>query len=336
MAPIWPFDSEGNRTRRTKVIDNSYEDYTWDHRNRLTSVTRKSQAGTVLATGAYVYDQFNRLIKRTVDADGAGSGAAADQFFAGFEGINPTLIFDGANSGDLTNRLLWGDIVDELFADEQITNPTSAGNTLWAASDHLGTIRDLVDFSGTAYTVANHRVYDSFGNLTSETNSSVSSLFGFTGKLFDNEFKLSNHWNRWYDPALGKWISEDPIGFAAGDANLGRYVGNNPLESTDPFGMSATPNFNDEWRLDLTGHVHDEHNTTKGAHIQKGKERWDARTLEPIETNGRRPKPLGRSQIREIYEKGIFDEIFKKIPDNQIRPVIEREIGIAVLDEIVQ
>ncbi len=172
-----------------------------------------------------------------MDTDGAGSGAAADQFFAGFEGINPTLIFDGANSGDLTNRLLWGDIVDELFADEQITNPTNAGNTLWAASDHLGTIRDMVDFNGTAYTVANHRVYDSFGNLTSETNGSVSSLFGFTGKLFDKEFKLSNHWNRWYDPALGKWISEDPIGFAAGDANLARYVGNESIHHTDPTGL---------------------------------------------------------------------------------------------------
>ncbi len=52
----YTFDSEGNRTRRTKVSDNSYEDYTWDHRNRLTSVTRKSQAGTVLATATYVYD----------------------------------------------------------------------------------------------------------------------------------------------------------------------------------------------------------------------------------------------------------------------------------------
>jgi hypothetical protein len=64
---------------------------------------------------------------------------------------------------------LWGDIVDELFVDEQITNPANAGNNLWATSDHLGTIRDLVDFNGTAYTVANHRPYGSFENLYQQT-----------------------------------------------------------------------------------------------------------------------------------------------------------------------
>lgn len=37
-----------------------------------------------------------------------------------------------------------------------------------------------------------------------------------------------------YDPTIGRWIQEDPIGFAAGDANLLRYVGNNPTNFTDP------------------------------------------------------------------------------------------------------
>lgn len=40
--------------------------------------------------------------------------------------------------------------------------------------------------------------------------------------------------HRWYDPAVGRWLSEDPLGLAAGDANLYRYVGNSPLTHTDP------------------------------------------------------------------------------------------------------
>ena len=40
--------------------------------------------------------------------------------------------------------------------------------------------------------------------------------------------------NRWLDLAAGRWISEDPIGFAGGDANLTRYVGNGVISFTDP------------------------------------------------------------------------------------------------------
>jgi hypothetical protein len=42
-----------------------------------------------------------------------------------------------------------------------------------------------------------------------------------------------------YDPSVGQWLEEDPILFAAGDANLERYVGNDPTNATDPSGLAA-------------------------------------------------------------------------------------------------
>lgn len=42
-----------------------------------------------------------------------------------------------------------------------------------------------------------------------------------------------------YDSTIGRWTSEDPIGFAAADTNLYRYVFNNPTNLTDPTGESA-------------------------------------------------------------------------------------------------
>jgi uncharacterized protein RhaS with RHS repeats len=42
---------------------------------------------------------------------------------------------------------------------------------------------------------------------------------------------------RWYDPAIGRFISEDPIGFEAGDINLFGYVQNKPVTHTDPSGL---------------------------------------------------------------------------------------------------
>jgi RHS repeat-associated protein len=66
----------------------------------------------------------------------------------------------------------------------------------------------------------------------------VDLVFGYTGKLFDETTRLQNNLNRWYDSSTGRWISQDPIGFAAGDANLYRYVGNSPTMATDPNGLA--------------------------------------------------------------------------------------------------
>ena len=108
----------------------------------------------------------------------------------------------------------------------------------WALTDHENSVRDLAAYdSGTdVTTIANHRVYDSFGNLKSETNSAVDCLFGYTGRMLDEATGLQNNLNRWYDAKVGRWVSEDPIGFWGGDANLYRYVGNTPLRYTDPAG----------------------------------------------------------------------------------------------------
>lgn len=42
-----------------------------------------------------------------------------------------------------------------------------------------------------------------------------------------------------YDPRVGRFLSEDPIGFGAGDANLYRYVFNSPTNATDPSGLDT-------------------------------------------------------------------------------------------------
>jgi hypothetical protein len=58
---------------------------------------------------------------------------------------------------------------------------------------------------------------------------------------------------RYYDPGVGRFISEDPIGFDGGDTNLYRYVGNSPLNYTDPSGLiledflNTTGNFVQNW-----------------------------------------------------------------------------------------
>src|SRR5262249_92248 len=61
--------------------------------------------------------------------------------------------------------------------------------------------------------------------------------FKYTSRDWDGEVGLQYNRARYYDPVIGRWIVEDPIGFKGGDTNLYRYVGNAPANSTDPFGL---------------------------------------------------------------------------------------------------
>ncbi|HXG11328.1 MAG TPA: RHS repeat-associated core domain-containing protein, partial [Gemmataceae bacterium] len=82
--------------------------------------------------------------------------------------------------------------------------------------DRLGSVRDIVTTSGGQ----NHLDYDGFGNVVVETNPVLGDRYRWTSREYDAETGWQYHRARYYDPATGRWTSEDPIGFAAGDANL--------------------------------------------------------------------------------------------------------------------
>jgi RHS repeat-associated protein len=137
------------------------------------------------------------------------------------------LCFDGNNT--LTNRYLYGPTIDMALADERSTTAVR-----WMLTDNQGTVRDITNNVGA---VQNHIRYDSFGRITSQTNASFSTRFNYTGREFDAETGLYYYRSRYYDPGVGRFIGEDAIGFAGGDVNLYRYVGNSPNNFFDPFGF---------------------------------------------------------------------------------------------------
>ena len=135
-------------------------------------------------------------------------------------------------SPELSQRYLYGSAVDEILAVED-----AAGDVLWGLGDHERTIHDLVDSTGT---VQEHRQYDTFGQIVSPANPTADFPQAFTGRPFDTDTSLYNYRARWYDPAVGRFVSEDPSGFVGGDANLYRYAGNSPLVNVDPSGLCFT------------------------------------------------------------------------------------------------
>jgi RHS repeat-associated protein len=81
------------------------------------------------------------------------------------------------------------------------------------------------------------REYDPYGN---PIQGGTTSGHAFTGREWDAETGLYYYRARYYDPKIGRFLSEDPIGLLGG-INLYAYVGNNPCNLKDPFGLEEYP-----------------------------------------------------------------------------------------------
>ncbi len=140
---------------------------------------------------------------------------------------------DGAATLDLQRRYLYGEAVDQILAQEDISQLfNSADRVLWPLTDNLGTVRDLARNDAS---IATHFTYNAFGNITSGNTSLTRYLF--TSREFDPDTNLQYNRARYYDATTGCWLSHDPLSFAAGDTNTYRYVGNSVTNATDPSGL---------------------------------------------------------------------------------------------------
>jgi len=79
--------------------------------------------------------------------------------------------------------------------------------------------------------------YDTFGNVTSDTNPSFQP-FGFAGGIYDSHTQLTRFGARDYDVVTVRWASKDPIRFQGGDSNLYGYVMGDPVNFVDINGNS--------------------------------------------------------------------------------------------------
>ena len=198
-------DTDGNTT--TKSEGNEFWRYVWDGEDRLASASTRRQ------TVRYVYDALGRRVRRHF----AGSKENTKYTYDGQD----VLLDD--DSGTLTKYQNGTGIDNKLRS-------TTGSTANYFLSDHLGSTNGVTNSSG-SLTASNS--YDSFGI---PSNAAFPSRYQFTGREFDNFSGLQYSRARFYDPKLGRFISEDPIGFRGGDVNLYGYVGNHPTMYRDPSG----------------------------------------------------------------------------------------------------
>jgi len=209
-AASYTYDNNDNTL--TKTDSTGTTTYAWDFENRLTSVTLPGSGGTV----TFKYDPLGRRIEK--------SSSTATSVFA-YDGEN--LIEETNSSGTVVARYTQTQDIDEPLA------MLRSSATSYYNADGLGSITSLTNSSGAA---AETYTYDSFGKVTASSGSLVNP-FQYTGRESDPETGLYYYRARYYDPAVGKFLSEDPTGFDGG-SNFYRYAANSPTNFIDPLGLA--------------------------------------------------------------------------------------------------
>ena len=154
--------------------------------------------------------------------------------------LGSTVALTDAN-GAITSSTTYdsfGNAIPKQAAGSAASGTGSAASSTGKAASSTGSAA-----SGTgnaASSTGNAAPKQAAGNAASGTGKAASNIptsYRYTGREYDEDIGLYYYRNRWYDPETGRFISEDPIGFAGGDINLYGYVGNNPYGYIDPFGF---------------------------------------------------------------------------------------------------
>jgi RHS repeat-associated protein len=221
----YSYDAVGNIIQRTKGAGLETWYYSYDTLNRLTSIRKTSDGTTNVYTVAYTYDVLgNRTVE---DVWQAGVGETITR--TAFDGGQAWADLTSANV--VTTRYVWGAGGQELYARIDV-----GAGLRQVSQDRLGSVRDIWDGAGVSL---DHVEYAAYGAINSETAAALGGNYLYTG-LWENRTTRSVETdNRTLFVDIGRWAQPDPITFSAGDANINRYVANNPTNLTDPSGLAS-------------------------------------------------------------------------------------------------
>lgn len=243
-ATSFTYDAIGNRLTETAGGTTTYtypstnsklssvgaNSYTYDAMGNVTGDTARtyvwSAAGLMKeakiggsTVGTYTYSANNQRTKKV-------AGGATTHYVYGLGGL---LTGEYDNSGVLIREYMW--LNGEPLA--QITKSGGTESVTYLHTDHLATPRYGTNAAGsTVWT------WDSgaFGKEAPTGSSTVN--LRFPGQYFDSETTLFYNWNRYYNPATGRYVSSDPIGLEA-DINTYEYVSNIPTTKIDILGLRS-------------------------------------------------------------------------------------------------
>ena len=201
----YTYDLNGNLATKTEGSDAWV--YSW---NALGQLTKATKNGATQA--AFGYDALGRRIERQ-------QGSVTTRSV--YDGLNAV----AARSGSMQAKTIHGPLVDDPLLTEQ-----AGGGDTYHHADALGSIVRATNALGS---VVSGVTYDSWGVIDGAVGE-----HGFTARDWDAAVGLYFYRARYYDPSLGRFVSEDPIR-SRGGLNFYQYVHDNPVLLRDPLGKQA-------------------------------------------------------------------------------------------------
>ena len=247
-------DGDGNRINSAQT-----EPLTATYSQGTTAYGYNAQSNRLLSAGplSYAYDNEGQL------ANAGGTGLTFDYNHRLVAiGTDTQFSYDGrgnrliATRAGVTTHYVydpWGNLIADADS-TGVTHKYIYGKGLLAVATSAG--RYCYHFNGTgstvaitdmAQTVVNSYAYDPFGQILGQQET-VPQPFKYVGQygVMAESNGLYYMRARYYDPTVGRFISEDPKGFAGGTVNLYEYASNNPVNWVDPLGLSG-------WAVDAGG-----------------------------------------------------------------------------------
>ncbi len=205
------YDLNGN------LVSDGTRTFTWNGRGELTAI---ASGGAPLAQ--FSYDANGRRIRRAVN------------------GMATQFVYDGANAlqelSDGASPSLQASILSGFGLDETYGRTNADGSTTEYLTDRLGSTLALSDASGALTT---SYAYEPYG-ASSQSGVATTNARTFTGRE-DDGTGLLYYRARYYDPATGRFFSEDPMRVRGG-LNLYAYVLDNPVNFIDLRGLAILVN----------------------------------------------------------------------------------------------
>lgn len=206
------YDFEGNLLTKTNASAQILLSLNWNAKNQPASLTASGK------TDSFTYDPNGYRAAKT---DSLGNKTYL------LEGEHLEAVYSGTQ---LQAKFMRGSVIDEVINAYQFDSTGKWINTTY----HHDPQTSVVGLSGHNGDVYNLTAYAPFGEIEQEAGP-VKNFLKYTGREQDQDSGLYQYRARYYDPTIGRFISEDPLGFKAG-VNFYAYVDNNPINANDPSG----------------------------------------------------------------------------------------------------
>jgi RHS repeat-associated protein len=224
------------------LMEEGYITAAFNALNQPVAIWSKMYAGT--ATWMFFgYDPLGRCVKRWKGPAATGTPEYPYATYFYYDGWN--LVQEGLSVASADRTYVHGGRVDEIVA--------SQVSGLWY-HHHYDAQRNAILLSTTSGGMMEQYDYDAFGfpyfyNALGQ-KSTPRTRFLFTGREWITDLRLYDYRHRLYQPELGRFLQPDPKQFEAGDYNLYRYCHNDPVNKSDPTGLTIVPaeDLQDQWK----------------------------------------------------------------------------------------